>query len=304
MTAGSYEFVQVDVFTDRQFAGNPLAVFLDGRGLSDDEMQAIAKEMNLSETTFVFPPDNPSHTAKVRIFTIAHELPFAGHPVIGTSWVLATLGRVPDGGSALTLELKKGPISVRLEGDAQAPEFLWMDQGVASFGEELKNREGYAAALGLTTDDLLPGAPVQIGSTGIEFRYVPLKNRQTVDRVVFDPVAMDELATGAHAGLQAFFFFAPDGENRVYSRMAGLQAGMMFEDPATGSANGPLGAYLVKEGLATGDDIVSIVSEQGTKMGRQSFIHLRVEQTDGVPGRIEVGGSVVRVFEGTLRIDR
>src|SRR5262245_45266404 len=131
--ARAYAFVQVDVFTDRIFGGNPLAVFLDGHGLSDREMQQIAREMNLSETTFLLPPTLPDAAAKVRIFTPGRELAFAGHPTIGTAYVLATHGMLPDGARDLVLEEGIGPVPVRLEGDPRRPDFLWMGHGAASF---------------------------------------------------------------------------------------------------------------------------------------------------------------------------
>jgi len=302
MAGRGFEFVQVDVFTDQQFGGNQLAVFLDGRELSDDEMQSIASEMNLAETTFIEPPEDPNNIARVRIFTTKRELPFAGHPVIGTSWVLATMGRVPEGERNITLELGIGPMPVRLEGPSNNPSFLWMDQGEAEFGDEVAARTQVAIALTLDDDDLLPDVPIQTGSTGLSQLYVPLKDRETVDRAIVNHVPLNDIDMGLEGDLTAVFFFAPEPGNRAYSRMVVNDAGNVFEDPATGSASGPLGAYLVKEGLASGGDIVEMMSEQGTKMGRQSFVHLRVENDNGEPGRIEVGGQVVPMFKGTLTI--
>lgn len=293
----AYQFVQVDVFTNRIFGGNPLAVFLDGRGLSDGEMQAIAMEMNLSETTFVLPPDDAAHAARVRIFTTSAELPFAGHPTIGTSWVLRDRGVVPADAGSFVLELGIGPIAVRVDQD-----FLWMDQGVAAFGPVFEDRDAVADAIGLTSGDLLPNMPVQPASTGSPFIYVPLRDPATVDRVAPKLDAYQQLVARVGGGVRSAFFFAPKPDGGAYSRMIGIGRGMLREDPATGSANGPLGAYLVKYGIARGEGIVEIVSEQGTAMGRQSLIHLRVEAANGEPGRVEVGGQVVPVFEGVLRM--
>ena len=298
----AYRFVQVDVFTNRVFGGNPLAVFLDARGLTDSDMQSIANEMNLSETTFVFPPDDPTHAAKVRIFTPAAELPFAGHPTVGTAWVLGDQRMITAGVTSMVLELGVGPISVRAE-QTENGEFVWMDQGKATFGNVFEDREAIAHALGLDIGDLLPEAPVQQASTGSPFLYVPLKDAGTVDRVSPRLDAYRDCVARAGQGVRSAFMFAPDPRNnRAYARMIGVGRGMLREDPATGSANGPMGAYLVKYGLAQGNDVIEILSEQGTAMGRQSFIHLRVEGHNGDPGRVEVGGQVVPVFEGELRL--
>jgi trans-2,3-dihydro-3-hydroxyanthranilate isomerase len=294
----TYEFVQVDVFTDRVFGGNPLAVFPNATGLSGDEMQAIAREMNLSETTFVLPPSLEGCAAKVRIFTPARELPFAGHPTIGTAFVLASMGLLPGGTSSFALEEGIGPVRVELEGDRRSPSFLWMHHRDAEFGPEVEDRALAAAVLGLDEADLWPGAPVQIGSTGLPFLYVPLRDRATVDRAALDTQMLAKLPEARETG--AVFLFAPEpSENRVYSRMF---APPIAEDPATGSASGPLGAYLVKHGLVSEGGDVSIVSEQGVKMGRRSHVHIRVRASDSGPTGIRVGGSAVHVFDGVLRL--
>lgn len=293
----TYEFKQVDVFTERVFGGNPLAVFLDGRGLSDAEMQAIALEMNLSETTFVLPPDDEAHLARVRIFTPRAELPFAGHPTVGTSWVLARLGRVPQGASEAVLELGIGPIGVTLEGPPDDPSFIWMHQGKAAFGDLVENRESVAEALGLEGDDLAEGLPVQFVSTGVPFLYVPLVSPDAVDRAALSSRGFQGASVDAG---RTFLFHSEPGSMRAYSRMIATIGGAIWEDPATGSASGPLGAYLVEYGLAGGQGSVEIISEQGTRMGRQSFIHIRVAVEAKGPGEVSVGGSVVPVFDGIL----
>src|SRR5690606_21982193 len=223
MSAGAtrtYSFVQVDVFTDRQFGGNPLAVFLDGTGLSDAEMQAIAREMNLSETTFVLPPERDDCVARVRIFTPGRELPFAGHPTVGSAYVLATSGRVPAGATEFALEERVGPVPVRLEGDPSAPTFIWMRHPAATFGPPREGRVQLAAALGLDEADLSPDVPVCVGATGVPSLYVPLRDPATVDRVVVDLPALS--AWFGDEELVGTFVFAPipaAGPNRVYSRM-------------------------------------------------------------------------------------
>jgi trans-2,3-dihydro-3-hydroxyanthranilate isomerase len=303
MPSRSYRFVQVDVFTDRVFGGNPLAVFLDGRGLDDALMQQIAREMNLSETVFLFPPSRSDCAAALRIFTPAREVPFAGHPTIGTAWVLATRGLGTKGAARFSLEEKIGPIPVELEGDPARPDFIWMTQQEATFDPPLDNRDAVAKALGLTEADLWPGVPIQPGSTGNKFLLVPLRDRATVDRAVLDVRGMlAAMGDRPHIGI---FVFAPDPDpaaGRVYSRMFAPHTSGIPEDPATGSASGPLGAYLVLNRLVKQAGEVRIVSEQGTKMGRQSFIHIRLAmQREQVTG-IRVGGTAVPVLEGELVI--
>ncbi|PYM20001.1 MAG: PhzF family phenazine biosynthesis protein [Candidatus Rokuibacteriota bacterium] len=288
-------FVQVDVFTERVFNGNPLAVFLDGRGLDDGEMQAIAREMNLSETTFVLPTTRADCAARVRIFTPGREVPFAGHPTVGTTWVLATRGLL-GGADRVALEEGIGPVTVELEGDPARPTFVWMLHRDAEFGPEVTNRDGVAAALGLRTPELQPGAPIRVGSTGSPFLYVPLRDRTAVDRAALDVTAMRRAAGDPLPGV--FVFCAED--TGAYSRMFAPHTSRIAEDPATGSASGPLGAYLVLHGLVTGGGAVHLVSEQGTQMGRRSLVHMRLRGDARGVTDIGVGGSVVPVLEGRL----
>ena len=301
-----FRFVQVDVFTERVFGGNPLAVVFDAAGLSDVEMQAVAREMNCSETTFLLPPTRPDCAARVRIFTPAREVPFAGHPTIGASWVLATEKRLPQNCLRFNLEEGIGPVEVTLEGEPARPSFLWMRHGEARFGPALTNREGFARALGLAESDLLAGAPICTGSTGNTFLYIPLRDREVVDRARLDvPALLAAQGEGPNLGV---FVFAPAdtaierSEYKVYSRMFAPHTSGIPEDPATGSASGALGAYLVERGLVTPADTVDIVSEQGTRMGRPSFIRIRVGMAGGRVSEILVGGRVVPVIEGRLRV--
>jgi trans-2,3-dihydro-3-hydroxyanthranilate isomerase len=301
--AREYRFIQVDVFTDRVFGGNPLAVVLDGGGLADGEMQAIAMEMNLSETTFILPPTRPDCAARVRIFTPRRELQFAGHPTVGTAWVMAVHGLVAGSPSVFKLEEGIGPVPVTLEGDPKQPSFIWMRHGPPEFGPEMANRAEIAVALGLTEADLIPGAPIQTGSTGSRFMFVPLRDRATVDRALLDvPKIIKALGDQPLVGI---FVFAPDPDptvGRVHSRMFAPHTSGIPEDPATGSATGPLGAYLVKQKLVEASGPVSIVSDQGVKMGRHSRLHIRGVERGGALSEIEVGGGVVPVIDGRLRV--
>lgn len=282
----------VDVFTEKPLTGNQLAVVLDGRDLSARTMQRIAHEMNLPETTFVFPPDNPAHAAKVRIFTPQLELPFAGHPTIGTAWVLLEEGLVK--GLEFTLEERVGPVPVR-----GVPEhsrvIFWMTHPRMSFGQVFAHRQ-VADTIGVEEDAIVHDVPAQIASTGNPFVFVALRDNAAVDSAAPDPARVRKLVGDRAHGV---FLFAAGGANRLYSRMF---AEDVLEDPVTGSASGPLGAFAVRYGLVERAAKVSIVSEQGTKMGRQGFARIELEygESDEIPDRIEVGGGVMPVLSGAL----
>jgi trans-2,3-dihydro-3-hydroxyanthranilate isomerase len=255
--------------------------------------------MNISETTFVLPPTRPDCVAGVRIFTPAREVPFAGHPTIGTTWVLASEGRLP-GGRPAALEEGIGPVPVELEGDPARPSFVWMRHRDATFGPPVPDRAAVAAALGLAEADLQPTAPISTGTTGSLFLYVPLRDRATVDCAVLDVAAMRR-AFGETA-LPGVFVFAAERPAGAYARMFAPHTSGIPEDPATGSASGPLGAYLVQHGLVDPGDPVELVSSQGVTMGRPSRVHIRLRAVGGAVTDIRVGGGVVPVLEGRLRL--
>jgi len=293
--AKRYTIHVVDVFTERPLAGNQLAVVLDAEGIPAQAMQRIAKEMNLSETTFVLAPEGAGNAARVRIFTPGSELPFAGHPTIGTAWVLFTQGLVPGGALEFALEEGVGPVHVRGEHWAGGVRF-WMTHPKVSFGEVVSDRAAAAAALGLSEDQLVPDVPIQVASTGLPHVYVALKDAKAIDDAVSEKERLGKVFR------EGVFLFAPRGENQLYSRMFAPHVADIYEDPATGSASGPLGAFAVKYGLVKRSSTVSIVSEQGTKMGRQSFVHIELAypRQGDFPSRIEVGGSVVPTLTGEL----
>jgi trans-2,3-dihydro-3-hydroxyanthranilate isomerase len=294
----SYPFHIVDVFTDEALAGNQLAVVLDAGDIAPEVMQRVAREMNFSETTFVMAPSQREHAARVRIFTPATELPYAGHPTVGTAWVLATQGLVPGGALEFTLEEGVGPVSVRGERGPDGLTF-WMTHPPLTFGEVITDRGRIAAGIGLEEKDLLPDVPLQVASTGYEFLYIALRDARAVDAAVSDKARL----RAAFIGREPFpvFPFAAVGPGRLYSRMFAPVIGL-DEDPATGSGSGPLGAVAVKYDLVPRSRKVSITNEQGVKMGRRSVIHIRLEYSDDtdVPQRIEVGGGVMPVVSGTL----
>jgi len=292
----------VDVFTERAFAGNPLAVVLHADGLSSTQMQAIARETNLSETTFVLTPETRGHAAKVRIFTPHVELPFAGHPTIGTAWVLLDEGLVAADTDNFILGEGVGPIPVRVD-RAGGGLVLWMLHPPVKFGEVIGERADVATALGLTPADLLADVPMQVVTTGVPFVYVALNSPRAVDAAVASGDALTRVLD-AH-GLPPVFLFAPVGGQRLYSRMFGPHSwARIAEDPATGSASGPLGAFAVRYGMIPRAEQVSIVSEQGTRIGRQSFLRIELAYPAGAepPSRIEVGGSVVPVMTAELGV--
>lgn len=296
----SYEFEQVDVFTDKQFAGNPLAVFTDARGLTREQMQLIAREMNLSETTFVVAPTRSDCIAHYYIFTPGRELPFAGHPTVGTAYVLARSGRVPKDARSFNLEAEVGAVPLRIEGSPDNPRAFFFQLPDVVFGPTYQDRAAVARALNLGEDDLLAGAPVQAAGCPVLHLNVGLKTAELVDKVTMNSSALSQL-TGRE-DIDAVYVFAPAGGNHLYARLLGFENTGIVEDPATGSAAGPLGAYLVRHNLTANDENFDLVVEQGVKMHRQSFLNVNIRRSGAQVKSIEVGGSAVSVLKGTLEI--
>jgi len=295
---------RVDVFTDRAFGGNPLAVFTNGRGLETETMQAIAKEFNLSETTFVLPPDDPAHDWRVRIFTPGRELPMAGHPTVGTSFVLARehLIRRDAAETTIVLEEGVGPVPVRIEFRDGEPSFAEMSQPLPTFGPRLSDARAVAAMLSLNPYDFDESLPLEVVSCGVPFLYVPLKTLDAARRA--RPRA--DLFDNALGGVvpPEVFIFTREVEHEgstVHSRMFAPGLGVA-EDPATGGASGPLGCYLVRYGLVACDTSAEIVSEQGIEMGRPSFIKIRIGRDGERITAVKVGGTCHFVGEGFIEI--
>ncbi len=291
MTASRrYAFTQVDVFTSVPFTGNSLAVFGDGRGLTDDEMQAIAREMNLSETTFVLPDDSSRGAIRVRIFTVQEELPFAGHPTLGTAFVL----RGQSAAAQITLTLNVGEVPVTFEDIAGHPTFGEMTQRPPEFGP-VHDREAVTRAAGLLDGDIDPSLPIQTVSTGVPFTIVPLRGLQTIQRLRVDVQGSADYLE--RSGGKFFYFVTRE----VTDPTARLHARMMFyngEDPATGSAAGCAAAWMVEHKVAHPDERVLI--EQGIEMLRPSKIFVRASQKDDRVVNVRVGGNVVEVLRGEL----
>jgi len=296
MSAWRYQLF--DVFTDRQFGGNPLAVFPDGSGLSDADMQKIARELNLVETTFVLPPKDPANDHWVRIFTPAVELPMAGHPTVGTAFALARSAAQPI--SRLRFEEAVGVIEVDIEQTDSGPGRITMQQPLPEFGPHYADRDAIAALLSLEPTDLMPDHPCEVVSTGVPFLLVPVATLAATQRITLRMDLFNQFAEAFEVPhLYTFTMETEQTDTDVHSRMFAPTLGVM-EDPATGGASGPLGCYLVKHGLVPRSDTVRLVNEQGLEMGRPSFIHIGIDQRDGVIERVLVGGQTVFLGEGTL----
>lgn len=284
---------QWDVFSANPLEGNSLAVFSDARGLTDAEMQAIAKEMNLSETTFIFPRDPATERKRgirVRIFTVQEELPFAGHPTLGTAFAL----RNGNAAAEVALELNVGKVPVRFEEAAGQPLFGEMTQVDPVFGM-VHDREAVARATGLKAEDFDVSLPIQSVSTGLSFTVTPLKSLAVIQNLRIDQHRASEYLqrTGGR-----FLYFV---SRETVDPAAGLHARMLFyngEDPATGSAAGCTAAWMVAHGIAAPDQRVLI--EQGVEMQRPSRIFVRASKHDNRIVNVRVGGNAVEVIRGEV----
>jgi trans-2,3-dihydro-3-hydroxyanthranilate isomerase len=294
-------YLHYDVFTEQPFTGNQLAVFLDGRGLSTERMQALAREMNFAESTFILPAETPGTDMRMRIFTPAAELPMAGHPTIGSTFALAHAGAIKRGATRFVFGLNIGPVPVDLEWDGGVLRFAWMTQLTPTFGPAIDARRDVAAAIGLTEADLLGDRPIREVSCGLPFLIVPIRSPEAVDRAVSDASAFRRFTESTGIDLP-MFFFAMSGAGAaetVHSRMFAPGFGIV-EDPATGSASGSLGCYLLRHGLIAADAATRIVSLQGVAMGRPSRIHVDISSRDGEITQVKVGGRAVLVASGEV----
>ncbi|HXH85478.1 MAG TPA: PhzF family phenazine biosynthesis protein [Nitrospira sp.] len=300
------KFYQADVFTALPFGGNPVAVFPDAHGLSDDQLQQIAREMNLSETVFVFPPTDPAAVVRLRIFTPTQEIPFAGHPVVGTFYVLAHLGLVamPEPVTHLVQECNIGLFPVDLHHrDGQVTRVV-MSQPEPQFLERVEGAEELykvAAALGLPKYVIAEAKwPLEVVSTGLPVLIVPVRTLTAVRSIRPDASAIEDICgrVGAN-GITVFTTVTVEPSATVHARMFAPSIGIL-EDPATGSAGGALGAYLVQNGVVDVGPMTELLIEQGYEMERPSNILVQVESDDDVIRSVKVGGQCVMVVEGTL----
>jgi len=302
MPGRTYEFVQLDVFTQRPLAGNPLAIFTDARGLNDAEMQALAREMNLSETTFILPRDPATEARegkKVRIFTVEQELPFAGHPTLGTALHLHSLDQASP---QVTLDLKAGKIPVHFTANSESAGrervggqvFGEMRQRDPEFGTPL-SREEVASVIGVAVDEISSEWPIQPVSTGLTFTIVPFRNRQTLSDLKFSYAQAAEFLKSS--GANFFYFLCPERrEGRLEAR-----ARMFFyggEDPATGSAAGCAASWMVQHGVARTDE--QVVIHQGIECRRPSEMYVRATREDERVTNVRVGGYAVEILRGTV----
>ena len=296
-------FLHYDVFTNEPLTGNQLAVFLDGHGLAADRMQALAREMNFAESTFILPAETPGTDVRMRIFTPATEMPMAGHPTIGSTFALAHTDVIRPGASRFVFGLGVGPIPVDLEWEEGRLRFAWMTQLTPVFGPALDARDAVARAIGLDAGDLVADLPVQQVSCGVPFLIVSIRSREAVDRALSDASAFRRLTASTGIDLPIFFFaLSPPGSpETVYSRMFAPEFGIV-EDPATGGASGPLGCYLVRHRLASGDAAQRIISLQGVAMGRPSRIHVSIASRAGEIVEVKVGGHAVLVGRGEVLV--
>lgn len=293
MTNRKFHFVQLDVFTSRPLEGNALAVFTDARGLSDDEMQKLARETNLAETTFILPRDEQTeraHGHKVRIFTVNEELPFAGHPTLGTSWYL----RQHSSDNEIVLDLKVGKIPVRFE---QRDKLLFgeMRQAEPQFGATHPH-EIVAGVLGVPVSELDANLPIQTVSTGMPFTIVPFRSLATLQNL---QIGWNQMAPYlAKIGSPAFFYFVC---RDTVNAAATLHARMIFyngEDPATGSAAGCCTAWAVRHGVLAPE--AQGLIEQGLERQRPSLIYIRAGKSGDTITNVRVGGNVVHVIDGEV----
>lgn len=300
-------YLTCDVFTDRRFGGNPLAVFPDASRISPELMHPIAREFNYSETTFVLPPDDPSHTARVRIFTPGGELQFAGHPTVGTAHVLASIGAVRLAGdeTRIVFEEGVGPVPVVIRAKNGSPEFAQLSVAqLPRVGPTPPSAAALAAALSLPADAVLDGErgmKPQTVSCGTPFLFVPLKNRDAVAR---SRVKLD-LFEAALSGYvtNKVMVFATDAEHPghdVRARMYAPGIGVP-EDPATGSACVALAGYLAERDTRRNGTLRWVV-EQGFEMGRPSILEIEADKRSGSITAARVGGKTVLVCEGSMRL--
>jgi len=300
-----FRMKQVDVFTDRPLAGNPLAVILDGEGLSSEEMKAIAREMNLSETTFVLPPTKREANYKVRIFTPTKEIPFAGHPSIGTAHALVEDGRiiVKQGVATFWQELGIGVLPIEIEQTKDGKYLITMTQGQPKVGQILEEVREVADALRIPVDQVgSENLPVQVSSTGLDQLMIPLRSLEQVQDLSPNFELLKELERKLNVtGCCMFTLRTSSRDAFVHMRFFAPGAGVP-EDPATGSAAGALGAYLVVHGIFGSKSPVSFIIEQGMEVHRPSRIMVSVQQEAGFPTVVKVGGKAITVLNGEIML--
>ncbi|MGH8572661.1 MAG: PhzF family phenazine biosynthesis protein, partial [Gammaproteobacteria bacterium] len=300
-----FRYVVADVFTDTPLAGNGLAVFTDAGEIPEEQLQPLARELNLSETVFVFPPERSEHTRRLRIFTPGTELPFAGHPTIGTGFVLASTGEIPLAGdlTQVVFEEGVGPVSVSIRASEGRPSFVQLTATqLPEFGPAPPAQERIAALLSLDPSDLVGDEwASQSVSCGVPFLFVPIRDLAALGRARLDLTVWG--ATFAGSWAPHIFPFTINGPGSGVDARARMFAPAMgiSEDPATGAAAAALAGYLAARD-STGQDTLRWVVEQGVEMGRASRIHVEADRADGRVLAVRVGGGSVLVGEGAMEI--
>jgi trans-2,3-dihydro-3-hydroxyanthranilate isomerase len=292
----SYRYQVLDVFTQVSLEGNALAVFPDAGDLDGSTMQKIARELSLSETVFILPSRRADCLARFKIFTPRKELDFAGHPTLGTSYVLLKQGTVPAGTLSFSVEENVGPIPVSV--DAGDVPMLWLRIPPVEDGPSVGRREA-AAAIQVSADQLLEATPQILSAGNNPTLFIALKDKQSVDKAALNSAELAVLKKRHHPDPMCTFIFAPTREG-AYSRMFAPDYGIA-EDPATGSSTGPLAVYMMRNKFAPSASGSRFLSEQGTHMGRRSILHIKVHGAEGKDG-IDVGGFVTPVIDAEIRL--
>lgn len=298
----TYQVYQVDSFTTERFKGNPAGVVLDADGLSQEQMLAIARELNNSETAFVFSPQGPDHDVHIRYFTPTVEVPICGHATIAAHYVRATINQAVSSKVMHKVGIGILPVEIIKENNDYV---IMMTQGKIEFSQPFAGQEhqDIAAALGLTAEDLDPRCPMQIVSTGHSKVMIGIKSRKKLDSLTPDLMALSRLSQ--LIGCNGYFVFTLDSEIPsvlTHGRMFAPGIGIA-EDPVTGNANGPLGAYLVKHHLVSYDEGgFSFKGEQGTAIGRSGIVEVQVKIHRGEPVEVQIGGRAVIVFQTTIEM--
>jgi trans-2,3-dihydro-3-hydroxyanthranilate isomerase len=296
----------VDVFTNRPFGGNQLAVFHDAHGLPTETMQALAKELNLSESAFVFPASDATYDYRVRFFTPAVELPMAGHPTIGTAFVLARKGMIQLSDPETTIAFEEGVGAVPVTFSAQngQPYLVQMRQPLPTFGPEFADREAIAHMLSLDAALLDTALPLEVVSCGVPFLFVPFKSLEAMRSIrfrldVWERVLQDFAAPHVFAFTREVELPGSTVHGRMFAPAMGIA-----EDPATGAATGPLGCYLMRHGLtrSSGMESTELVSEQGFEMGRPSLVQVKIEQDGQCISGVTIGGQCYFMGAGQITL--
>ena len=297
----TYRYDQWDVFTEEPLTGNQLAVFPEPQGLTKALMQSIAREMAFSETAFIFPPVDKSGDFRVRIFGPNREFPFAGHPTIGTAFALARLGSISPGTERVVFIEGIGPIIVELEWNGDKLHFAWLHDVAPNFGNIIEDINAVAIALGIEPAELESTIlPMQEVSGRASFLFVPVKSREAVDRAALNKTAMSAVFEKANLRKQSVFLFSTESSTdaaTAYGRKLGLDG---REDPATGSAAGPLGGYLFRYSVVPSRKAERILIRQGVQMGRPSWLHVQLSLNGNEISDVRVGGSSVFAGDGTI----